>query len=364
MRSFALLSLLFLAILPHAFAANQITIAQLEQLLHENKDKSDAKVAHQLADLELNQRASTARLTRWESTFPGPRTREALTLLADASSFLDLPPDDISNQPPPDPQSDHDILLRTIDYAVKTIPVLPNFMATRSTIHFEDTPLRQHFDEDTVYQPLHATGTTSVPVTYRDGHEVAEAPAADARKHDADIGLTTSGEFGPVLSVVLGDAFRSHMEWSHWEQGASGRIAVYRYYVPQPQSHYLVEFHPGADLVRLYPAYRGEIAIDPATGNVLRITAIADLAPPWQHILAAILVEFAPVAIGDRTYICPVKGVALSKMPLFETDSPTTAPLKTRLNDVAFTQYHRFRADVRIVPAGQGPLGASATNHP
>lgn len=364
MRSFALLSLLFLPILPHAFALKQVTIAQLEQLLSQNHGKSDAKVAHQLADLELTQRASTARLARWESGFPGPRTREALTLLADASSFLDLPRAEIPDEPPPDQQTEHDMLLRTIDYAVKTIPVLPNFMATRSTTHFEDTPLRQLFDEDTVYRPLHATGTSSVPVTYRDGHEVAEAPAADARKHDADIGLTTSGEFGPVLSVVLGDAFRSHMEWSHWEQGTNGRIAVYRYYVPQPQSHYLVEFHPGADLVRLYPAYRGEIAIDPATGNVLRITAIADLAPPWQHIVAAILVESAPVAIGDRTYICPVKGVALSKMPLFEGEPGTPAPLKTRLNDVAFTHYHRFRADVRILPSGQGAPDPPPTNHP
>jgi hypothetical protein len=38
-------------------------------------------------------------------------------------------------------------------------------------------------------------------------------------------------------------------------------------------------------------------------------------------------------------------------MPLFESDPATPAPLKTRLNDVAFTQYHRFRAVARIIPS-------------
>jgi hypothetical protein len=349
MRQLALLSLFLLATLPPAFAARQLTVAQFEQLLSEEQDKSDAKIAHQLADLKLTERVSAARLARWKSDFPGSRTREALTLLADASSFLDLPAADLPDPVPPDQQAQNDMLVRTINYAVRTIPVLPDFMATRSTTHFEDTPLRQLFDEDTVYRPLHATGRSSVPVIYRDGHEVEDIPATKARKHDTDIGLTTSGEFGPILSVVLGDAFRNQMAWSHWEQGSAGQTAVFRYQVPLEHSHYLVKFPRGPDVVRVYPAYRGEITIDPATGNVLRLTAISDLAPPSQNIYVAILVEYAPVVIGDRTYICPVKGVALSKMPLFEGDPATPSPLKIRLNDVVFTRYHRFRADARII---------------
>jgi hypothetical protein len=351
MRQLALLSLILLATRLPACAARQLTVAQFEQELLANHGKSDAKLAHQLADLELTERASAARLARWESDFPGPRTREMLTLLTDASSFLDLPAGDIADQSHPDQQFERDMLLRSKDYAVKTIPLLPNFMATRSTTHFEDTPLRHLFDEDTVYRPLHATGRSSLPVTYRDGHEVEELQAVETRKRDTNIGLTTSGEFGPILSVVLGDAFGSHMAWAHWEQGANGRIAVYRYIVPQPQSHYLVEFPHGPYLVRIYPSYRGEITIDPATGTVLRLTAISDVVPPYQNIYVAILVEYAPVVIGDRTYICPVKGVALSKMPLFESNTVTAAPLKTRLNDVAFTQYHRFRANAHIIPS-------------
>jgi len=364
MRPFALLALLLLGIHPPAFALQQVTVAQFEQLLSENHGKSDAKIAHQIADFELIERASAVRLARWESNFPGPRTHEALTLLADASSFLDLPAADLPDQAPPDQQAQTDMLLCTIHYAVKTIPVLPDFMATRSTTHFEDTPLRQLFDEDTVYRPLHATGRSSVPVIYRDGHEVEDVPAAKARKRDTDIGLTTSGEFGPILSVVLGDAFRNQMAWSHWEQNSAGRTAVFRYQVPLEHSHYLVRFHRSANLVQTYPAYHGEIVIDPSTGAVFRITVVADLAPPFAMVRSAIAVDYGPVVIAERTYICPLKGVAISRMPLSARPHTLSPVLKTSLNDVAFTQYHRFRANARILPSGQEAPDAPPTNHP
>ena len=389
MRPLALLSLLLFGILPPALAARPVTIAQLEQLLLADHGKSDAKLAGQLADLQLTERASAARLARWQSDDPGPRTREALLELADASSFLDLPASDVSPNAPPDRDAERQMLSRTIDYASKTIRALPNFMATRETIHFEDTPPKELVaqggavgsgsvvrsmrsasvtTQETEYQPLHSTGKSIAAVAYRDGREVEEVSKAKARKSEPPIGLTTSGEFGPILAVVLADAVRSRMEWAYWEQGANGLTAVFRYQVAPEKSHYLVEFPHGPDLVRTYPAYSGEIAIDPATGSVLRLTLVSDLAPPFQMIDAAILVDYAPVVIGERTYICPVRGVALSKMPVSGSSQASSPPLQTRLNDVAFTQYHLFRADARIVAADEenpaAPESSAAPSEP
>jgi len=363
MRQLAVLSLFLLATLPPAFAARQLTVAQFEQLLLADHGDSDAKLAGQLAGVELSERASASRLARWESDFPGPRTREALIELADTSSFLDLPPADIPPTAPPDREAERQMLSRTIDYASKTIQALPNFMATRETIHFEDTPSHPVSDQfqvgrlnsvaagdQTDYRPIHVAGKSAVAVAYRDGHEVVDATTTKARSREPDVGLTTFGEFGPILSVVLADAVRSHMEWGYWEQRADGLTAVFRYQVAQPQSHYLVSFIGGPDNGHTYPAYHDEIAIDPATGSVLRLTVVSDLAPLFQMIDTAILVGYAPVVIGDRTYICPVRGVALSKMPA--SGSTQTSPsLQTRLNDVTFTEYHLFRADVRIIPS-------------
>ena len=53
---------------------------------------------------------------------------------------------------------------------------------------------------------------------------------------------------------------------------------------------------------RFYPAYHGEIEIDPATGEILRLSEVADPAPA-QAMRAAKAVEYAPVKIGDQSYI-------------------------------------------------------------
>jgi hypothetical protein len=41
-----------------------------------------------------------------------------------------------------------------------------------------------------------------------------------------------------------------------------------------------------------------------------------DMAPPHQAIAMAMLIEYAPVTMGGHTYICPVHGVAYTKVPL------------------------------------------------
>jgi hypothetical protein len=81
----------------------------------------------------------------------------------------------------------------------------------------------------------------------------------------------------------------------------------------------------------------------------------------------AILVEYAPVAIGDQSYICPVRGVAFSKVPVtHEAAGPEASAVnvQTQLNDVAFTQYHLFLSQARIVTGegghGDAPAGAPA----
>jgi len=69
--------LLFLAgTVPPAFAANPVTVDMVDQLLIDAHGKTDAKVAEQLFDLELTERVSSARLTRWEAELPGPKPRQ------------------------------------------------------------------------------------------------------------------------------------------------------------------------------------------------------------------------------------------------------------------------------------------------
>lgn len=100
------------------------------------------------------------------------------------------------------------------------------------------------------------------------------------------------------------------MTWGNWEQRDTGRNAVFCYTVPEEHSHCVVMMPNGRELVQLLPAYHGEIAVDSANGTILRFSAISDFKAPSERACGAIPLEYAPVVIGDRTFVCPVNGVA------------------------------------------------------
>jgi hypothetical protein len=91
---------------------------------------------------------------------------------------------------------------------------------------------------------------------------------------------------------------------------------------------------------------------DPADGSILRLTLVAGLKPSDPVIKGDLMVEYGPVEIGGKTYICPVKSVALSLQHVIYLAAESAAYLgfpQTRVNDVLFKQYHPFRADVRVL---------------
>lgn len=359
--------LLLAALLPATVnAAQLVTVDQIRQFLSSHRTDSDAKLAEQISALEPSERIDTPTLRSWQAAAPGDRTREALLLLADSSAFLPLPASAIVNQPPPDSAGLQQIIARTIDSLGKVLHNLPNFMAVRQVTQFADSPVRKDIDNAQAsdarlhaqsldsarlvvdkpwFVPLYLDARKRMSVTYRDGQEIQ----VNLAKKDIDAGFRSRGEFGPLLVVVIGDSFRHKLEWDHWEQSPAGPLATFRYGVPEGSSHYVVEYPSDRGIQRFLPPYHGEIAIDPATGAVLRLTVIADMPSPYQHIQAASVVEYGPVLLGDRTYICPLRSVNLTRVPLAgeaESNAPT---LRTFLNDVAFTDYHLFRADARIV---------------
>lgn len=361
-------TLLMLALLPAsaARAAKLVTVDEIEQTLAAAKGESDAKVAEQISSLEAGERIDSATLARWQAAAPGERTREALLLLADGSAFLPLGQSRAVDQPAPDAAELHQIIARTIDYLGRVLHNLPNFMAVRETTQFEDSPWRTEIDNaqsadahqnahsmDSVqlvvgkpwWLPLSASGRKRMQVSYRDGHEVQ----VNLAKDEEDAGLRSRGEFGPVLAVAIGDAFRQKLYWNGWEHGAEGNLATFRYVVPASASHYVVEYPSEGGVQRFLPAYHGEIAIDPASGTVYRLTLIADMPPPYERTQAALVVEYGAVVLGERSYICPLRSVNLTREPLAGESEAVAPVLRTFLNDVAFTNYHLFRAESRIV---------------
>jgi hypothetical protein len=379
--------LILLLIVPPALRAQTpLSVDQLDQLVPTLHAQTDAAAAKRLAGLALTERPDSARLERWQAAAPGKRTRQSLLALADQAAFLDPPAADMPAADPPDSAELHAILAHTVEYVNKTLHKLPDFYALRTTTRLEiATPaqLQRQREATELYQlsrspisfqelgransalskdlRLYYVGSWDAQVTYRGGLEVADAsigkPGPAGKRSPArppPLGLETSGEFGPILYTVLADAIRGKVTFSRWEQASAGPLAVLQYDVPEKVSHYAVESATGGGPD--YPAYHGEIAVDPASGTIGRVTIHALSQTGGASIESAILVEYGSVQIGGSTYTCPLHGVASSRAhDLANTNSAVSvAPPQTYLNDVSFTQYHLFQAETRILPAN-GP---------
>jgi VWFA-related protein len=363
-------------------AAKQVTVDQLEQLLTASQTKADPELARQLSDSQLSQQITSTRLLKLRDKLPGAKSRQALTALADYSAFLPLPPAEIPSTSVPDIFEQKRIMSLVVAYVSKAIPQLPNFIATRKTVRFEDTPLLQRIDYRgfTPYEPLHYLDSSSVTVFYQDGREVIESADAKGQKpRPTTEGLNTWGVFGPILGTMLVDAAQSKLAWAHWENGPTGLQAVFSYSVPKEKSHYAVNYccvaeeaavasanvHPFQRLV----GYHGEITADSATGTILRLTVEAEMKASDPVVKAEIMVEYGPVEIGGKSYICPVRSVSSTRAQTLQLD-PTyrmplareMQPLKNSLSDVTFENYHVFRSESRVLASNDVEAAGAGTS--
>ncbi len=395
------------------FAARRLTVAQLAETLSSSiaQHRSDEDLARQVGQLELAERLTSATLDRLAARLAlQPRTALALQLLADQSEFLDPPAAERIAAAPPDRADQDRMLAAARAYAVQTWGRLPNFFVSRLTTRFDNRAQVLHPGEFAVRVGLHPVSTATRQITFRDGKEVLDsAPAASPApasgsspaKASGELGLRSWGEFGPALTIVLADLASHKITFSHWEQTAAGVAAVFHYEVPREASHYAVTYsyfdvqargrtqfgYSGrqrspqqmanipktaeAEIFHETPAYHGALAIDPATGAVLRITIEASLGSGDPLLRAATLIEYGPMTIGERKFICPIRSLAISEEPgaLSGCGSGGSATLNgvgdlspwqnhslrcdnapvLLINETRFTGYHRLGSTSRII---------------
>ena len=410
-RAILTLPIAFTALIVPASAAKRITIEQLQQTLAaaQSAHRKDGDVAQQLADAELTERVGPQALQQMLAVSPGPRTAAELRALADASVFLDPPAGQIPTIPAPDLATQRAILGKTIHYVARTLPTLPDFVATRVTEHFDDLPQVLEPGGWPTRAGLHLDGTSHIPIAYRDGRETddpalasqpeggikkvdqARSPDTENAKPAATAGLTSWGEFGPILGVVLVDAAKGKLGWAHWERLDGKRVAVFQFAVDRSVSHYNLQYccvksgeviggsygsggrggqpankgmlKSGESVFHEITGYHGNLTIDPDTGTILRIAIEADLKSADAIQRAAIMVEYGAVKIGDNTYICPTRSISDSvSHDLYQASltSPFVDMAEVQLNEVAFTGYHHFGSESTLV-ALAAPASPDAT---
>lgn len=381
MRSLAVAVAILTAAFP-ACALKQTSVSQLEQTIGAEPSKHDIDVAHRLQELALTERLSMEHRAALEKQLPGPQSRAALRALADESVFHAPPAAEVPPAAEPGITEQRRILGLTVEYVRAAIPQLPNFMATRTTEHFEDRPQMFTADGGSIaYQPMHSVGVTVAGVFYREGKELVE-DSANVRQHElpANGGLSTQGIFGPFQSRVLVDAAQSALHWLRWEHAADGVYAVFQFRVPLDKSHYNVSYCcvPNAsatlaadlEVYNRVVGYHGEMTVDPTTGAIRRLMVDAELAAGAPVARSAIVVEYGPVQIGGRSYICPLRSVSLIVGQTFQANvrygyalANQMQPLRTLLNESVFDKYHIFRVEMRLLTA-DAALGADAAPAP
>jgi VWFA-related protein len=368
-----------------ALAAKPVTLEQLQQALAEAQavHLSDSDTARKLADVDLTVQLRPAALQHLLIASPGPRTSQALRGISDASLFLDPPASEVPSTPAPDFATQKAIMARTIHYVARTLPTIPDFMASRITEHFDDAPQALQPNGWPVRAGLHLDGSFEAPISFMDGGErsapvPAPAPelkkassakaAASARAAQAASGMNSWGEFRTILGIVLVDAAKGKVEWARWERIDGQPAAVFQFQVERPASHYDVQFarnRPSKGAVKPVSnyvfhqtsGYHGHIAVDPSTGAVLRVVIDADLEPGSPIHRASVLVEYAPVKIGSRSYICPVRSIALTASDeVFQPTSlsPFEDLVELQVNETSFSGYRRFGSDATVLNEAHG----------
>ena len=341
-------------------ASAPTSVADLRQILAHPRHQSDAKVARQLASLALGERMNEATLQALQSRLPGPRSRSALVALADASAFLPPPPAEILEQPPPDAARRSHMLSLTVDYLHNVIPKLPDFYADETVVRYEDRPRHKSKASSSGDHPSwRQLAVSNLIVSYRNGKEVVHPRGWVTMPLNGKIeGLVTTGTFGPILSTVIVDAAHGVTTWKRWEHGSRGPIAVYEYRVAQNHSHYSIGQYGAASPAAVAgqpTAYHGEIAVDPATGVIWRLILEAD--PPFGSPIfqSNIMVRYAPVQIGGKTYVCPLRSVSMGELSLDPERLASGAPSARWLSDTTFANYHLFRSEMQILTGDPSP---------
>lgn len=208
------------------------TVAQLEQFLASSHGVKDKALPRHIYNLRLTERLSNVNFARLESDLPGPKSRDALTAIADESAFIKLPTAEIPSKPVPSPEEQSAMLARTMDYLARTVHMLPDLYATRTTTAYVGTVTAiPHGAYDAIFgfwdlhndQRLTVGMKTSATVLYRDGQD-SYADEKERVKNECGYSgpaAISTGQFGHILALLPKIIAKGSLIWDHWEQDSS-----------------------------------------------------------------------------------------------------------------------------------------------
>jgi hypothetical protein len=234
-------------------------------------------------------------------------------------------------QPAPSPAEQDKLLESMHNYAAGYVSGLPNFICVQVTRQLEAGKKSDRW---------HKGDTLVSKLSFNQGREQRVLDSVNGKplrpgQNRWRAPLQTEGEFGLLLSRVLGPESEAWFTWSHWETLRGKRLAVFDFSVDKQHSTLSLSL---SDLAKAIVPYTGSVYADPETGAVWRITdAATDIPAKLLTRAISTTIDYDEIPVGDKKYLLPAEAVVSL---LLET--------KKVRNELEFHDYRKFEADSAI----------------
>jgi hypothetical protein len=227
---------------------------------------------------------------------------------------------------------------------------LPNYTCTETIQRFE----RPMIDGQ---RKLMMSETVRLEVAFVDGHELFGWPGA-AKIDESDVSKMIDGSIGNgYFALFSQNVFSAPFATYQYVNAAEldGQPAVrYDYRVPQSSAVYVIKGDAGEAAV----GFHGSFWVNPATLDLIRITAIVDDPPQVLGISStSSLLDFERKPIGNSSFVLP----RAAQLLVVDTDG------MERENRLGFAGCHQFVGESVLkfdVPADQPAAAATAAVAP
>ncbi|MBV9611610.1 MAG: VWA domain-containing protein [Acidobacteriaceae bacterium] len=208
---------------------------------------------------------------------------------------------------------------------------LPNFVCMTVTKRFVDP---------TGHGAWKARDSFVHLLRYVDGRETTVLLDVDGHRptgSDTDTqGANVKGEFGELLSMVVAEKAKAHIEWQGQADISGARTHVFRFGVSRPDSMYQVIIGATGTGYATVAAYRALVYIDTNTLAVRRISVEAEDLPKDFHIReSAISVDYDYVPIGGQQHLLPLRATLFVRQ----------GARYLRRNEIDFQNYRKYGAE-------------------
>ena len=340
--------ILLIASLTATAQTRSLSVDQLVAFLRSSikLKQSDSQVAAELRKVKLTQRLDDQTIEELQGEGVGPRTVQALKVLAATTGSLPVAPPTAPPAPKPaapeiPPPSDEEqkrVLDEVTDYARNYVLKLPDFICSQATRKYVDTTGKESWRQTDLIQER---------LTYFEKHEDYKVVMVNDKPTDVPhekLGgaMGSSGEFGSILAEIFAPETRTEFGWSRWTAINKRPMYVFSYHVPKERSNYRITSYGGpnfADPQTIVAGHHGEIIVDKGTRKVMRIYLhCEDLPANFPVRSADLTLSYDYTKIGDSDYVLPLR----AELKMRDDRNPPSKNL------IQFYNYRKFGADTTI----------------